>query len=455
MNVSELKTKADALARRNRLTAVLIGTVGRSLYRGARFIWRFVPYFIRFHLVFGPATGARIMARYVWSLAGRSYYNERIRNEIARLGGADTLKAGSAVKEGYLYHDLIFPDRFAFPAHRSNSVSRAAKLKQLVRLKGRRVLDLGCSNGSMTMSAALLGAAEAVGIDYDEQAIRVAEALRDKYGLKTTRFMHGMIEPGAVSLPETDVLIWLSNWMWLVKAYGMEHALDLLYDIPRLCRAEVMVFESAADDGMAPIKGWTQDDIARTLEENTPYTAIRDAGPFNDKWRAAGKERNVFLCTNPCMVFRGKNGVIERVKRNRVRKTFRGNALDIMRHEVSCLKRLEQCPFFPSVLDEGDNWFEMEYAGTEVTDVGQLAGLDDIARTLVQNGIVHRDMNRKNLLYRNGRLSLIDFEWATIDGIALREEVPEGLGRGMYNHDHFDDAEAARKVVESFKSSSS
>ena len=53
-------------------------------------------------------------------------------------------------------------------------------------IEGKRVLDLGCGTGILTIGAALLGAASVIGVDIDEKALAVARENSDLIGTEVT-----------------------------------------------------------------------------------------------------------------------------------------------------------------------------------------------------------------------------------------------------------------------------
>ncbi|NYT07140.1 MAG: methyltransferase, partial [Methanomicrobiales archaeon] len=62
---------------------------------------------------------------------------------------------------------------------------------------GRRVCDLGCGTGILSIGAALLGAREVVGVDADETVLSTARENADRAGVKVT-FL-----PAKIGEPET------------------------------------------------------------------------------------------------------------------------------------------------------------------------------------------------------------------------------------------------------------
>ena len=51
-------------------------------------------------------------------------------------------------------------------------------------IEGKRVLDLGCGTGRLTLGAAFLGAEEVVGVDLDKASVRMASEASADTGLK-------------------------------------------------------------------------------------------------------------------------------------------------------------------------------------------------------------------------------------------------------------------------------
>jgi putative methylase len=65
------------------------------------------------------------------------------------------------------------------------------KVNQIDNLKGKRVCDLGCGVGTLSIGAALLGA-RVVGIDVDEESLKIAR--RNARGIKQVEFLRMDIE---------------------------------------------------------------------------------------------------------------------------------------------------------------------------------------------------------------------------------------------------------------------
>jgi SAM-dependent methyltransferase len=355
---------------------------------------------------------------------------------------------GSATKQGWLYHDYALPET-QLPAHRRNTAARLLTLKRHVPLYRSRVLDIGCASGGMSIGIALLGASQVHGLDHDGAALDVGRAVAEKYGVANVEFHQGDLL--TFPLPQADVIVWLSQWMWIVKQHGMETARQLLFDVPAKAGASTLVFESAAGDGKAAIPGTTQDDIEDLLISWTPFASVQDIGPFSDEWRLSEQQRHVFVCTHPRLSWRGKEATIRRLDARTVIKEFEPQRLWAKQVEERCLRRLAGMPHFPELLEVGDRWLKMEWTGHRARRVSQLDQLPDIIRLLADAGIMHRDICPENLTYRDGRLFLVDFGWAILDGNQPPAEAPQGLGRGFYEAGRWDDATAAERVRTWFK----
>jgi len=50
-------------------------------------------------------------------------------------------------------------------------------------IEGKRVIDLGCGTGMLSIGAALLGAKDVIGVDVDEQSVRIAHRIAQEKGL--------------------------------------------------------------------------------------------------------------------------------------------------------------------------------------------------------------------------------------------------------------------------------
>ena len=422
------------------------------VYRGLRVVKRGMVFTCNSLPTFGIQTTGRLWMRMCSAWLRRSMINGRLKRSVQALAGSECKLPGSSVKQGTLYHDLISPDGILYDSHRKNSLKRLRYLKNEIPVRDARILDIGCSNGSLALGLGLMHACRVVGVDYDERAIGVAECVRDKYKIGNVEFEVRKIYPQGNHLPKTDVLIWLSNWMWLVKEYGLEHGLKLLFDIPVETGAEYMVFESAANDGMAPIEGTNQSNIEQYLVDNSPFQFIRNIGPFPDGWRKPGSERNIFVCSNQKLVYQGRTAEIRRTGHQTIRKRYKPEYCWMKDIELECMRRLDGYSFVPAVLYDGVDYIDMSYCGRPVKDASQVCNLQVYVEQLNARGIKHCDLCPENLLYMSNQLYIIDYGWALLDEeTRVNDEKSRHLGRGFYSTATSADLEAAARIQSFFQ----
>ena len=248
----------------------------------------------------------------------KSLINKRL-NVTARKMAMESKIPGSSLKEGWLYHDFPLPE-YNFISHRKNSIQRIRKIMKNIPVYKARILDIGCSSGGISLGLALAGAQKVIGIDYDPIAVKMGNIATEKYDINNVKLHHEFLEK--FEIPSVDVIVWLSQWMWMVKAHNLDYGKNLLFKIPQKSGARFMVFESAADDGKAAIPGTTQKDIENFLRESTPFMKIINIGSFQDRWRNPGQERMVFICSEPELTWKGKEAVITRIDRSTIIKQF-------------------------------------------------------------------------------------------------------------------------------------
>jgi len=336
---------------------------------------------------------------------------------------------GSSRKAGMLYHELPFKGMECFPRHRGGTRERIDNIIKIVgSVRGLQVLDLGCSVGGLSLGMLENGADFVMGIDHDPEAIMVARAAAKELGFgKKASFVVSDITIDLIrKLQNFDLIIWMSQWMWSVKQRGLNYGKDLLFEVSRHTKEDLkkgtkMVFETAANDGMAKIKGATQDDIERWLFENTAYERVFRL-PSTSGWM----NRDIFYCTHPLTRIestrRAACSIIERIGRDKVKKTFRTIPKDyewMLPREVEALKRLGPYDHFPKLLEVGENYIVMNFVGrrNQVKFHQMKSQTQDIIKDMRTAGIKqHRDCNKKNFLALNGKLYLIDFGWCVFDG---------------------------------------
>lgn len=336
---------------------------------------------------------------------------------------------GSNIINSYLYHNIPIEGYRSLSCHRKNTQQRFDIFKSEIDFENKTVLDLGCAVGGLSLLAAKEKALRVIGYDYDRNSINLANLIAQDLGLNNLEFKEKKINLDFInSIGSTNITFWLSQFMWIVKEFGMEIAKKCLFEIST--KSDVLVFETATDrDGMAPIRGMSQNDVLSLLNKNTCYDNIRNLG-YIKGW---GKERNNYICENPMNQWKGYTSTLRRVSNTVVKKSFRGIYHRLLPREVECLKRLQKYPNFPKYISHDKYSVSMTFSGRRVDSYKEYADQkNDILNPLKEQGIQHRDIDPKNLLIMDNKLMLIDFAWAIVDEQDTAIPAPAVLG-GKWN----------------------
>lgn len=350
--------------------------------------------------------------------------------------------AGSSTRDGKLYHDLPFPGLEKYSSHRSRTKQRIDHICKLVDVKDKKILDIGCSVGGLTLGMAQNGAKLAIGVDYDQQSINVAKRAKKLIGALNSSFYCEETDLAWTKrINKFNIIIWMSHWMWMVKEYGMEIAKQMLFEVSR--KTDVMIFESASDDGMARIKGSTQDDIEKWLFENTAFRSIKRVSSVGG-WL----HRDIFVCTRPLVILdghkRATTSIIERVSPTLIKKTYREGYEWMQEREARALKMLEDYSFFPKLRDQGDGYIVMDYVGRhEYVNSDMVCQARKIVQILDREKIRHRDVKHSNLLTLNNKLYLIDFGWCLFEG---EDDTPVKAPVHLHGNSFGSDEDMMRRI---------
>ena len=351
---------------------------------------------------------------------------------------------GSSLRDGKLYHDLPFKGLDSFKSHRSRTRQRIEQITSLINVHEKYIVDIGCSVGGISLGMVEKGAELVDGIDYDINSIEVAREASSLLGFSgNTSFSVENIDLNLIKAIENiDIVLWLSQWMWFVKQYGLEVGKQALFEISR--NNKILVFESAADDAMGAIKGSTQDDIKKWLYENTCYNVIEEHNSVGG-WH----DRKLFICKDPVLRIKDKwhasMSVIDRIAPNKIKKTFKQKNLWAQEREVRALKRLKDSKHFPTILEDGNGYMIMQYMGREnMLTKDLIPQAHEIIAELKEAKIKHRDIRKENLLVLNGNLSLIDFGWCIFDG---EKDTPVESAIRFKDHGNIDEVKILKLFV--------
>ena len=126
----------------------------------------------------------------------------------------------------------------------------------------------------------------------------------------------------------------------------------------------------------------------------------------------------------------------------------------ILEREVSWLKRLAKSGIVPKLVSSTDTNLCLTYVGEPVRRHNLPPDWREQAETvltaLAEAACRHNDIKCDNLTVLDGRLYLLDFGWATVQGDPIPSEWPEGIGRQHRLGVHqFDDRHAIFSALES------
>ena len=349
---------------------------------------------------------------------------------------------GSNIAQGKAYHSF---DGFKGSSHRGSVAPRVKLITDTIKVKGHTGLDLGCSVGGVSLHLAAAGA-KMTGIDYDPQAIAVGREYAKKSKLPPTFVCEDItLETIRTYAPRADFVVWFSQWMWFVKAHGLEAGLDAIWEIGR--RKVSFFFETSLGDGMAGKvmrhHGINAERMTGIL--NDCFVNVRNLG-IGDGWR----NRPVWYCHVPQSITvkaQPENRVI-RLGSDRVMKM---QPSDNAIREAAALRALSG-PHFPRLLHADEECIVMEYAGQQLHKLPPdwQTQEAEILAGLTAAGIIHRDIRPANLCIRNGVIKLIDFSWAGPIG-EDSAKLPSGLGSRYKAPDGFSDDHSLRSSLLAIK----
>lgn len=128
------------------------------------------------------------------------------------------------------------------------------------------------------------------------------------------------------------------------------------------------------------------------------------------------------------------SSVIIRLNDGTVAKTVSTFAeFDILGREVGWLIELQPTGIVPRLLSHTTDTLTLDYRGEPVRQYNLPKDwreqASDILAALSGHGCSHNDIKCDNLVVLDGRLSLIDFGWATRTGDPIPPNWPQGIGR--------------------------
>ncbi len=195
---------------------------------------------------------------------------------LANLPG-NILEYGGS-NDGKLYANYPWPPLDKLPAHRQNTAERLAFLLDALGgdVAGKDVLDLGCSNGALSIGMALAGARGVIGCDWNSGDVELAKAAAARMGMSPHPCFQQADVAGHIVIYRCDICLFLSVWKWIVRSRGIEAANAVLRDISE--HADILLFESGITDSGIDLVPYKKADMEQILRDNTGYTKIEMVG---------------------------------------------------------------------------------------------------------------------------------------------------------------------------------
>ena len=216
-----------------------------------------------------------------------------IESKLASLSATDNLVYGGSFNHK-LYQNYPFPGLDHLPALRNNTQQRLDfLLKHLGDVQGKRLLDIGCANGALTLGMAKAGA-ETVGLDTNGVEIQLASLAAEALGLTKARFFIYNIVDGPLG-KMYDITIFLSVWKWTVRSYGFRVANDALRNAAD--HTKLLIFESGIADSGIDLIDFKKSQVGQLLHDHTSFKSIEMVGCF-PRDSAHNVDREVWKCWN-------------------------------------------------------------------------------------------------------------------------------------------------------------
>ena len=214
-----------------------------------------------------------------------------IESKLASLSATDNLQYGGSFNHK-LYQNYPFPGLDHLSALRNNTQSRLDfLLRHLGDVKGKRLLDIGCANGALTIGMARAGA-DVTGVDANGFEIQLAQQAAEALGLVNADFR---IYNAADILLEgmLDITLFLSVWKWMVRAHGFETANEALRNIAD--HTKLLIFESGIADSGIDLIDFKKSQVKQLLHDHTSFKHIEMVGCF-PRDSAHNVDREVWKC---------------------------------------------------------------------------------------------------------------------------------------------------------------
>ena len=202
-----------------------------------------------------------------------------IEDLLSKLPGSSLDYGGS--HGGKLYQDYPWAPLDVLPAHRTSTAHRLAFILSALPdgVNGKRVLDVGCANGALTIGLAKAGA-DATGWDVNQGDLEIARWATSQYEwphFNVPRFGFGDIAVKDVTEP-WNVILYLSVWKWVVRQWGLKAARNTLRTLA--WHSGTLLFESGITGTGIDLVDVKPEEIEPMLSEEFPDRRVELVGTF-------------------------------------------------------------------------------------------------------------------------------------------------------------------------------
>lgn len=364
---------------------------------------------------------------------------------------------GSAVDAQKVYHEIPFDGYEEVQTHRKSSLKRLEAMTNNIDLDGKKILDIGCNIGYFCFSLAEKGA-KCWGLDYDEQAIYIANSLKNIHQVKNCTFKSGsfndeVIEELIEDAGSFDILILNSVIHWLYLEYRSENRISKLLNKILDTGCSLIVYEPATSQTANFPKLVTDSHVDKmygllgVVDKKMIYEGM--ANNVNHSRKMWLGERKVESTIDSIFSYLdGKQKIsetsFEEIYRSGDKICFRAGDWfiktvinknspynDFIKNEGEILRnRVNDLPSTPILISGGFrsgreyiicNWIEGDTLesylkrGNWTPDIDEKFKIEIISflKDLAKKKLVHNDLKPQNILIdKTGKVWIIDFEFS-------------------------------------------
>ncbi len=350
---------------------------------------------------------------------------------------------------GTIYQEIPFEEFAINKSRREENISRL-KFIEKTNLKDKIILDIGCNIGYFCFKLAEKGAI-CYGVDYDEDNIKLAQALKEYKNIKRVHFIHSKFDENFIEellnkVKKVDIIIFYSAIHWLMQEY---HDINIIISLFRklLNPSQIIFYEPSSSD-----RAFYPD----LLKKNEVIKFLRKIGYHNCKYVSSyyvsnlGTSRQIWMASMNLKKLSEKfYKILKLSKKKSQMKILCGSKnffvkiinvktnprLFLINNDINFIKELREKPYVPFFYGSipYNNYLFYYYERLylfplqEYIDYPPLFSshfkrnitkiefvlfkiLDDFKRM----DIIHRDLNPTNILINKdgSQLKIVDFEFA-------------------------------------------